>query len=154
MTTDFQTFEVRRTVKARPETVYGLWTDPARKEAWFCWDANGWTHEDYSADLTEGGHEKVRFAKDGVGSFGYAAHLFHLRPETRLVYGYTMEGQSGPISVSQATVTFAPTAEGTEVVYTEQVVFLDGQDSLETRVQGCEDVLDRLKEAAEERADA
>ena len=149
MTTDFQTFDVTRTISARPETVFRLWTDKTLKEKWFCWDGDGWTHDRYDADLREGGFESVRFTNPAVGSFGYESHLFHIRPSERLVYGYTMLADSGPISVSQATVTLVPVPEGTKVVYTEQAVFLDGNDSIETRLPGCESVVERMKAEAE-----
>ncbi len=149
MKTDFQTFDIRRMIAATPGTVYTLWSDSKRKEAWFCWDSDDWTHDRYDADLREGGHERVRFSNPDIGSFTYASHIFHMRPSTGLIYGYTMTGDGNPISVSQASVTLTAKDDGTEVIYTEQVVFLDDGDSLKTRVPGCESVLDRLKTAAE-----
>ncbi len=149
MINDFQTFDVTRTIAARPETVFQLWTDKKLKEKWFCWDGDGWSHDSYNADLREGGFERVRFTNPEMGSFGYESHLFHIRPSERLVYGYTMLGTSGPISVSQATVALSPVPDGTKVVYTEQAVFLDGGDSIETRLPGCESVVDRMKTHAE-----
>lgn len=149
MTCDFQTFDVTRTIAARPETVFRLWTDAALKEDWFCWNGNGWQHENYEAELSEGGFERVRFTHPDMGSFLYESHLFHIVAPRRLIYGYTMTGASAPISVSQATITVTPDDHGSRLVYTEQAVFLDGEDSLDTRLPGCDAVVDRLKDHAE-----
>lgn len=149
MTCEFQTFDITRLIAARPETVFRLWTDARLKEEWFCWNGNGWTHDTYDADLIEGGFERVRFTHPEVGSFRYESHLFHVLPASRLIYGYTMLGNTGPISVSQATVTIEPTEGGAQATYTEQVVFLDGGDSLDTRLPGCVAVMDRMKDHAE-----
>ncbi|MDJ1007625.1 MAG: SRPBCC domain-containing protein [Paracoccaceae bacterium] len=154
MEQDFQTFEVVRDIAADPATVFRLWTDADLKERWFCADANGWRHGPYRADLRAGGGETVTFTNGDGESFTYHSHIFHIRDRARLVYGYVMESDEGPISVSQATVAIEGRSGGTRVRYTEQAVFLDGGDSLATRVPGCEDVMNHLKAAAEDMEDA
>lgn len=48
------------------------------------------------------------------------------------------------ISASLSTADFAAADGGTTLTYTEQIVFLDGRDSLATRLPGTEDLLDKL----------
>jgi hypothetical protein len=59
------------------------------------------------------------------------------------------------ISVSVATVEFAPEGSGTRLTLTEQGVFLDGLDKVEDREHGTRDLVDKLAEVvARETANA
>src|SRR6185437_10618226 len=48
------------------------------------------------------------------------------------------------ITVSTATVEFRPNGSGTRMIYTEQIVFLDGVDNLAGRREGTEAAIDYL----------
>ena len=54
----------------------------------------------------------------------------------------TLNGER--ISVSVATVEFAPEGSGTRLTLTEQGVFLDGLDKVEDREHGTRELLDKL----------
>lgn len=149
MTTDFQTFDVTRDVAVAPGTLFRCWTDPDLKARWFA-DGNGpaWTTLDYRLDATEGGEEIARFRHEEMGDITYRARLIEIAAPNRLIYSYEMRTGETRISASLSTVTFAAAEAGTTLSYTEQIVFLDGQDSLATRVPGTEDLLDKLVRVA------
>ena len=63
-----------------------------------------------------------------MGTTDFDAHYGDIVTDQRLVYTYTMRLNDVPISISLATVEFAPSAKGTRMTFTEQAVFLDGYD--------------------------
>ena len=63
----------------------------------------------------------------------------------RIVYAYEMKLGETRISASLATVTFEPSAAGTRMLFTEQVVFLDGYPDDGLRRQGTEIGLDNFE---------
>lgn len=145
MTTDFQTFDLTRDIAVTPETLFRCWTETDLKARWFA-DGNSpdWTTLSYTLDPIEGGEEIARFQHDTMGAITYRACLIEIRAPRRLIYSYQMLSGDDRISASLSTVTFAAAGAGTKLTYTEQIVFLDGQDSLASRIPGTEDLLDKL----------
>ncbi|MEL6913972.1 MAG: SRPBCC domain-containing protein [Pseudomonadota bacterium] len=150
MTHDFETMEVRREIAARPETVFRLWTDPALKEAWFVTD-NGpeWSASSYEGSLAEGGTERVIFRHAEKGSFTITPHMLIAEAPRRVIYVYRMDHGPRPITASVVTIALTPRGTGTALVLTEQITFLDGGGSLETRLPGTEYVVGKMARAAE-----
>jgi len=101
--------------------------------------------EDESFDFREGGRETlVSIFGDGT-RFGYYATYTDIVPGERIVYTYEMSMNGQRISVSVATVEIrAAAAGGTDLVITEQGVYLDGLDNAAQRRQGTEDLLAAL----------
>jgi len=66
-------------------------------------------------------------------------------PQARIVYAYDMKLGETRISASLATVTYEATTSGTTMVFTEQVVFLDGYADDGSRRQGTEILVDRIQ---------
>ena len=74
-------------------------------------------------------------------------------PNQRIVYAYDMHLDEIRISVSLATVEFKPAGAGTRMIFTEQVVFLDGADASRARRARTGAWLDKLDaELGRERA--
>ena len=67
--------------------------------------------------------------------------------DQRIVYTYEMHADEDRISVSVATVVFRPQGESTQLILTEQGVFLDGHDTSAQREEGTRSMLDSLAEA-------
>ena len=65
-------------------------------------------------------------------------------PEQRIVYTYEMSADETRISVSVATVQFRGHDATTQLVLTEQGVFLDGHDTAAQREEGTRSLLDSL----------
>lgn len=145
MTTDYDSFTLTRALAADPARAWRAWTDPDRKRRWFA-DGNGpdWQVLDYALDPREGGSEHAGFRHQGGPPIRYAAHLIELKAPYRLIYSYEMTSNGTRISASLSTVTFAPDGRGTALCYTEQIVFLDGADTMAPRLAGTEALLDRL----------
>ena len=78
--------------------------------------------------------------------FIYEARFLDIVENRRIVYAYAMRLGEKRVSVSLATVSFVAQGDGTQMVFTEQVVFLDGDtDSLEQRRIGTEEGFERLE---------
>ena len=71
--------------------------------------------------------------------------FFDIRADARIVFAYDVTIAGRKLSVSLVTVEFHATAGGTDMVYTEQVAYLDGHDDLEQRILGTGEGLDRLR---------
>lgn len=67
-------------------------------------------------------------------------------PNRRIVFTYAMDHDETRISVSLATLEFAPARGGTRLVFTEQGAFLDGRDALAQREQANSALLEELDE--------
>ena len=67
-------------------------------------------------------------------------------PDERIVLTYNMHRDGTRMSVSVATVELLPAEGKTRLRYTEQGVFLDGEDTSEQREQGTQELLDKLGE--------
>jgi len=138
------TLVIERSLKVKPAAVYAAWSNAQQKRAWFaCHD--DWASEGYSLDFRVGGAEmsKVR-GTDGTLHV-YQARINDIVPNRRIVYSYDMLLGDRRISVSLATVAFASAAGGTRMVFTEQVVFLDGFQDGGGRRHGTEEQFVRLE---------
>ena len=140
-TIEHATFVVERTYEASPAQVFAAWADPAAKGRWFGPDES--TGE-YELDFRVGGRELNRGAGPDGELYTYDARYQDIVPAERIVYTYEMHRDETRISVSLATVELKHASDGTQLIYTEQGAFLDGQDKPEYREQGTGGLLDAL----------
>ncbi len=75
-------------------------------------------------------------------------------PNERIVMSYEMHMDTMRISVSLGTTEFKADGKGTRLVYTEQIVFLDGHDHLAAREEGTRALFDNLAAALERKTQA
>ena len=129
------TFRIERHFDAAPARVFRAFADPTAKARWF--PAAG------SFEFREGGHETMSSEFDGK-SFDYRATYTDIVTDERIVYTYEMSMNGDRISVSVATIELRPAGGGTDLVVTEQGVYLDGLDNAAQRRQGTEDLMDAL----------
>ena len=73
-------------------------------------------------------------------------------PDERIVLAYDIRLDDLRITVSLGTTEFRDEGTGTRLVYTEQIVFLDGHDHLPERRQGTEALFDKLGAVLEQQA--
>lgn len=138
-------FSVTRVWKASPRTIFAAWTDPAIKSQWFKGPPGEWEQLRSSFDFRVGGVEieEGRFRETGMVSL-YKATPHFIEPDQRLVYVYDMWIDGAPLSSSLATLLLSPQGAETKVVYSEQIVFLDGKDGTAARKEGTDVLFDQL----------
>jgi uncharacterized protein YndB with AHSA1/START domain len=142
-TTEHGTFTVERTYPVPPERVFAAWSTQEAKARWF--GAPGATG--YELDFRVGGSELNRGGPPGGPVYTFDATYRDIVPGERIVYGYHMTADDTLISVSVTTVEFAAAGAGTTLTFTEQGVFLDGNDTLAAREKGSGELLDALGNA-------
>jgi uncharacterized protein YndB with AHSA1/START domain len=144
--TAHDTFVIDRTFAFDREVVFASFASAAAKSQWFAGPA-GWQMLVREMDFRPGGDEKVagRFPDGRVSSF--AAHYYDIVPNERIVYTYEMHLNDLKISVSLATIEFKEHQDGTQLVITEQGVFLDDFDGARGREEGTGILMNQLAEA-------
>lgn len=142
-----ETFQIERTFKASPESVFAAWENLEAKASWFI-GPDDWHVVKREIDFRVGGHELLigRFA-DGRES-NFLARFHEIIPTRRIVFVYDMAMMDAPHSVSLASVEIEPLdSDHTRLTFTEQVAFLDGtpgQKGVASRKDGTTAHLERL----------
>ncbi len=95
-------------------------------------------------DFRPGGHE-VSNVRDTAGVLhAYQARILDVIADRRLIFSYDLYLDTRRISISLNTVGFKPAGTGTRLIFTEQVIFLDGYVDAGSRRHGTEIGLDKL----------
>jgi uncharacterized protein YndB with AHSA1/START domain len=138
------TLTIERNLRASVARTFSAWANPESKRQWFaCHDE--WVALKYSLDFRVGGIERNDVADTSGVLHAYEASYLDIIQDARIIYAYQMKLGDTRISASLATVTFEATATGTKMLFTEQVVFLDGYADDGSRLQGTELLLDSLQ---------
>ena len=137
------TFTLDRHYDAAPARVFRAFADPDAKALWFTGPPE-FKQEDVSFDFREGGRETTTTVTPDGQRFGFVATYTDIVPDQRIVYTYEMTMDGRRISVSVATVELRAARGGTDLVITEQGVYLDGLDQPQFRREGTEQLLGRL----------
>lgn len=136
-------FTIERDFAQSPARVFAAWSDPAARQRWFVDDPN-FAVSEYSQDFRVGGREKGRFSQDGKLFYYNDTIIWHIMPNERLVFSYTMGTDAGPFSASLVTVDLTPKGNGTKLVFTEQAAFFDNADGPAMRKAGWTELLGKL----------
>lgn len=136
------TFVIERTYDASPARVFAAWADVNAKGQWF--GPGG--QQEHELDFREGGRERFVAAVEGA-AYSYDALYEDIVRDERIVYTYNMHRDGVRMSVSVTTVELLADGDQTRLRYTEQGVFLDGEDRPELREHGTKELLDKLGEA-------
>jgi len=137
------TFVMERTYSAPVAQTFRAWADPLLKARWFAGSAEA-LGAAYELDFRVGGREVNRGGPPGGPVYTYEAEFRDIVPEQRIVYTYEMHADEARISVSVATILFSSHDATTQLVLTEQGVFLDGLDTVAQREEGTRSMLDSL----------
>ena len=143
MSTSHDTFVIVRSYDSPLGSVFGAWADPHRKARWFAGSSDA-LGNGYQLDFRIGGRESNSGGPPGGPVYTYDAQFRDIVVDQRIVYTYEMSADHSRISVSVATVEFHETGAGTQIVLTEQGVFLDGHDTVAQREEGTRSLLDSL----------
>lgn len=142
------TFTIERSFPVPRAKVFQAHADPKSKAKWFG-GPDEWERSDHKLDFRVGGRESVSGGPPGGAVHYYNAVYMDIVPDERIVIAYDMRLDDTRITVSLGTTEFKVEGKGTKLVYTEQIVFLDGHDHLPERKQGTEALFDRLAAALE-----
>jgi uncharacterized protein YndB with AHSA1/START domain len=140
------TFVINRTFSFERALVFEAWTSAEAKSRWFV-GPKGWEAQQRELDFRVGGRERLVGGRPDGRVSTFDAHYYDIVPNERIVYAYEMYIADVRISVSVATIEFKEHEEGTQLVITEQGVFLDDFDNARQRQQGTEILIDQLAEA-------
>ena len=136
------TFVIERDYDAAPRRVFAAWSDANAKGQWF--GAPG--EQEHELDFREGGRERFK-ADVGGKVYSFDALYEDIVADERIVYTYNMLRDGVRMSVSVTTVELLADGARTHLRYTEQGVFLDGEDTPEEREHGTKELLDKLAQA-------
>jgi uncharacterized protein YndB with AHSA1/START domain len=140
------TFTIKRVWAATPQRVFNAWADPATKAQWFRGPPDKWSEVRRSMDFRVGGLEVAegRFNDSGMTTL-FEARYHVIEPHRRLVYVYDLSLSGELHSVTLAGLDIEPDGARTRISYTEQIVFMDGQDGIEKRREGTEFGFDAIE---------
>lgn len=142
-TVTHDTFVITRTYDAPIASVFRAWADPNRKARWFAGSADA-LGNGYELDFQVGGREVNRGGPPSGPVYTYSAQFRDIVIDRRIVSTSEMFADNSLISVTVATVEFRESGDTTELVLTEQGVFLDGQETAAQREEGTRSLLDSL----------
>jgi uncharacterized protein YndB with AHSA1/START domain len=137
------TFVIERTYDVPVAQVFRAWADPRLKARWFAGSAEA-LGLGYELDFQVGGREVNRGGPPGGPLYAYESRFQDIVPDQRIVYTYEMYVDDARMSVSVATVQFHGKDAATQLILTEQGVFLDGHDTVAQREEGTRTLLDSL----------
>jgi uncharacterized protein YndB with AHSA1/START domain len=136
------TFVIERNYDASPARVFAAWADASAKSRWF--GPGG--KQEHELDFREGGREHFVAAGESA-VYSYDALYEDIVGDERIVFTYNMHRDGVRMSVSVTTVELLADGDRTHLRYTEQGVFLDGEDTPEQREHGTKELLDKLGKA-------
>jgi uncharacterized protein YndB with AHSA1/START domain len=140
------TFSIERRYEALPADVFRAWSDIDLKAKWFI-GPEKWSLFRRELDFRVGGSEILHGRFENGRETLYTARYHHIAPNTRIVCVYDMHLNQTHHSLSLATIEIKPVPNGTRLLFTEQVAFLDGTIGAEgtlSREHGTAAHLDRL----------
>lgn len=136
-------FRIVRDFKVPPPDAFRAWSEPELKRRWFVCD-DEMVVDDYRSDFRVGGQE-INRVTDGDGNVHlFSGRYFDIVAPSRIVYAYSMHTGDTRLSASLATVQFDPVPSGTRMIFTEQLVLLDGHQNRAERIRGTELGIGRL----------
>jgi uncharacterized protein YndB with AHSA1/START domain len=139
------TFVIERTYDVPVAEVFRAWADPKLKARWLAGSAEA-LGNGYELDFRIGGREVNRGGPPGGPVYLYESQFRDIVPEQRIVYTYEMFADDTRLSVSVTTVEFHDHGAATQLVLTEQGVFLDGHDTAAQREEGTRALFESLAE--------
>jgi uncharacterized protein YndB with AHSA1/START domain len=137
-------FVIERELDATPEAVFNAWADPEARRRWS--DCHAEYTTEYRLDFRPLGREThhVTFPDGRVQKIEKV--FFDIVDARRIIFAYDIRIDGRRLSASLVTVEFFASQRGTRMVYTEQLVYLDGHEDRAVRLRGTEEGLDRLSQ--------
>jgi uncharacterized protein YndB with AHSA1/START domain len=143
--TVFGAFTLHRHLKASPARAFAAFASLDAKRAWFAAPANEWKEVERAQDFRIGGRERLVGLWESGRTTDFDAVYQDIVPDRRIVYSYAMHLNNVRISVSLATIEFAPDGAGTKLTLSEHGAFLDGYDDAGSRETGTSALIDAME---------
>ena len=140
----YDTFVIERDFAVTPARAFHAFADQTAKADWF----GGPTTSEVQFDFRVGGQEIMSGAEPHTPAddFRFVATYHDIVDNERIIYSYEMYAGGKKLSVSQTTITFEPTDEGTHLTFTEYGAYLDGLEPIGLRETGSIELMDSLGE--------
>ena len=135
-------FVIERAFSATPDAVFQAWSDPEAKRHWS--DCHPEHTTEYSLDFRPLGRETQGVIHPDGRVQRIEKIFFDITAARRIVFAYDVTLDARRLSVSLVTVEFFPCREGTRMVYTEQLAYLDGHEDRAERIRGTQEGVERL----------
>ena len=135
-------FTIERVFEATPARVFQCFADADTKKRWSCHE--NWTLSAF--DFREGGRERSCGGEPGEPVYDFDGVYQDIVDGERVVFAFEMRRDGVRFSVSVGTIQFQPHGTGTQLLFTEQGVFLDGWEDARQREAGSGVGLDNLAE--------
>lgn len=147
------TFAIKRVWAAKPQRIFSAWADPTMKAQWFRGPPEKWSEVRRSMDFRVGGLEVAegRFNDSGMTTL-FEGRYHVIEPGRRLVYVYDLRLSGELHSVTLSSLDLEPDGDRTRVSYTEQIVFMDGEDGIEKRRDGTEEAFETIENMLKQNA--
>jgi uncharacterized protein YndB with AHSA1/START domain len=145
-TVTHDTFVIERRYDAPVAAVFRAWADPTRKARWFAGSVDALGHG-YELDFRVGGREVNHGGPPGGPVYTYTAEFRDIVADQRIVATTEMLADGARLSVTVATVVFHESDSTTQLVLTEQGVYLDGRETAAQREEGTRLLLESLAAA-------
>ncbi len=140
-----ETFAIERNYPASPARVFAAWAKIEAKSHWFI-GPNEWKLTDRKLDFRVGGVETLKGKLANGPKTDFSAVFHDIIPDKRIIFVYDMRLNETLISISMVTVEIEPAGKGTKLLFTEQLVYLNGYSDpgARSRIEGESKHLDRL----------
>jgi uncharacterized protein YndB with AHSA1/START domain len=139
-----KTFVVERSFDHSVCAIYGAFTTLEAKRVWYG-GANDWEVTRHTLDFKVGGWENWHGRPNADALWMTNDALFYdIVPEERIITGYTMTMDGKLFTVSQQVLEFSARGTGSHLKLTEQILYIDGVDHHDNRVEGTEGMLAKL----------
>jgi uncharacterized protein YndB with AHSA1/START domain len=139
--TDETTLRLERLIPSTPETLFALWTEPARLLQW--WAPDGYELSVHALDTRPGGHWRTILRRPDGSKLAMSGVYRIVEPPKRLTFTWAWDDESGVRGhETEVTVNFEATPGGTRLVLVQQR--FESQQARDNHTIGWSACFDRL----------
>lgn len=138
------TIVAERTYPASVGRVFAAWADPETHGRWNS-PGEGWDVVERVHEFRVGGRQYSRFGPPGQPVHHSEGWFADIVPNARIVSSGAMYCQGERTSVTLCTVELLPVDTGTQVIVTDQSVFIGDGDHVAQRKEGWQVILAKLE---------